>query len=41
METQCQHLSMTQLNNLLELLQKIEKLFDETLGARKTDPVEF
>ena len=39
METQCQHLTMTQCNELLKLLQKVEELFYGTLGTRKTDPV--
>ena len=41
MENQCQHLTMTQRNELLKLLQKFEELFDGTLGTRKTDPVDF
>ena len=41
METQCQHLTMTQCNKLLKLLQKSEELFDGTLGTWKTDPVDF
>ena len=41
METQCQHLTMTQSNEILKLLQKIEYLFDGTLGTCKTDPVDF
>ena len=41
METQCQHLTMTQRNELLQLLQIFEELFDKTLGAWKTDPVYF
>ena len=40
METQCQHLTETQCNKLLKLLQKNEDLFDGTLGTWKTDPVE-
>ena len=39
METQCQHLKMTQRNDLLKLLQKFEELFDRTLGTWKTDQV--
>ena len=39
METQCQHLTITQRNELLKLLQNIEELFDETLGTCKTDPL--
>ena len=38
METQCQHLKMTQHNYLLELLQKYEEVFNGTLGTWKTDP---
>ena len=41
MEAQCQHLTMTQCNDLLKLLQKSEELFDGTLGTWETDPVEF
>ena len=40
-ETQCQHLTMTQHNDLLKLLHKFEELFDGTLGTWKTDPVDF
>ena len=41
METQCHHLTMTQLNELLKLLQRFGKLFDGKLSNWKTDPVEF
>ena len=41
METQCKHLSTTQRNELLQLLQKIEELFDGTLGTWKTDQVDL
>ena len=41
METQCQHLTMTQRNELLQLLQKIEDLFDKTLVTWITDLVDF
>ena len=41
MENQCQHLTMTQCNELLKLLHKFEELFDGTLGTWKTDTVEF
>ena len=41
MENQCQHLTMTQCNKLLKLLQKFEDFFDETLGNWKTDPLYF
>ena len=39
METQCQHLKMTECNDLLKLLQKIEELFNGTLGTWETYPV--
>ena len=35
MENQRQHLTMTQCNKLLKLLQKFEELFDITLGPWK------
>ena len=38
METQCQHLTITQRNKLLKLLQKFKELFDGTLGTWKEDP---
>ena len=41
METQCQYLTITQRNDSLKLLQKIEYLFNGTLGTWKIDPVEF
>ena len=41
METQCQHLTMTQHNDLLKSLQRFEELFNGRLGNWKTDPVEF
>ena len=41
MENQCQHLTMTQRNELLKLLQKSEELFDGTLGTCKRDPLYF
>ena len=41
MKTQCRHLTMTQCNELLELLQKFESLFNGTLGTWKKDPVDF
>ena len=40
-ETQCQHLTMTQRNELLELLHKFEVLFNETLGTWKIDLVDL
>ena len=39
-ETHCQLLAMTQRNELLQLLQKIEELFDGTLGNWKIDTVD-
>ena len=41
METQCQNLTTTQHNELLELLQKLEELFDGTLGTWKKYPIGF
>ena len=41
METQCQHITTTQHNELLKLLQILEELFDGTLGPWKIDPVDF
>ena len=41
MENQCQHLTMTQRNELLKLLQKFEELSDGTLYTWKIDPVDF
>ena len=41
MENQCQHLTMTQRNELLKLLQKFEELFYGTLGTWKTDTLDF
>ena len=41
METQCQHLTMTQRNDLFKLLQKSEELFDGILGTCKIYPVNF
>ena len=32
-ETQCHHLTMTQLNKLLKLLHKLKEFFDGTLGT--------
>ena len=40
METQCQHLTMTQRNQLLKLLQVFELLFDGTLRIWKIDLVD-
>ena len=41
MENQYQHLTMTQRNDLLKLLQRFEKLFHGKLGIWKIYPVEF
>ena len=41
MENQCQHLTMTQRNELLKLLQKFVELFNVSLGIWKTDPLDF
>ena len=41
MKNQCQHLIEVQRNELLKLLQKIEELFDWTIGTWKTNPVDF
>ena len=41
METQCQHLTTTQRNDLLELLQKFEELCDGTIGTWKKYTVDF
>ena len=40
-ETQYQHLTVTQRNDLLKLLHKFEELFDETLSTCKTDLVDL
>ena len=41
METQCQHLTITQRNDLLKLLHKFEELFNGTIGTWQTYPVDF
>ena len=41
MKNQCQHLTETQRNELLKLVQKSEELLDGTLGTWKTYPVHF
>ena len=41
MENMCQHLTMTQRNELLKLLQKFEEFFSGTIDTWKTDPVDF
>ena len=38
-KNQCQHLTEIKPNEVMKLLQKIDELFDGTLGIRKTDPV--
>ena len=40
-ETQYKHLTITQHNELLQLLQKIEVFFNRTLSTRKKDTVDF
>ena len=41
MKNKCQHLTVTQRNNLLKLLQKLKELFDGKLGTWKIDPIDF
>ena len=41
MENQCQHLTMTQRNDLLKLLYEFAGLFGGTLGTWKIDPLDF
>ena len=41
METQCQHLTVAQRNDLLQRLQKIEDFLDGTLGTWKPDSLDF
>ena len=41
MVTQCQHLKMTQRNDLLKLLQNFKELFDGKFGTWKIDLVDF
>ena len=41
METQCQHLTITQQNELLKLLQTSQQLFDGKFGTWITYPVDF
>ena len=41
MENRCQHLTITQRNELLKLLQKFKELLDRTLSTWKTSPVEM
>ena len=40
METHCQHLTMTQCNELLKISHRL-KVFYGTLGTWKIDPVDF
>ena len=41
METQCQHLTLTQRTDLLKLLEKFKEFFDGKIGNWKTDLVDF
>ena len=41
MENQCQHLTMTQRNELQKLLQKFEEFFDGTIGTWKIEPIDL
>ena len=41
METQSQHLTMVERDDLLKVLQKFEDLFNGTLGTWKAYPVDF
>ena len=41
METQCQHLTMTQPTELLKLLQRFEEFSDGTLGTWKNIQYNF
>ena len=41
MEIQCQHLTITQRNELLNVLHKFEQCLYGTLGICKTDLVDF
>ena len=41
MKTQCKNLKMTQRNDLLRLLQKLEEFLDGKLGTWKTYQLEF
>ena len=41
MKKQCQHLTMTQRNELLKLLQRFKELFDGKIDTWKTDRVNF
>ena len=41
MENQCQNLTMTKPNELIQSLRNFKELFNGTLGTWKIDPVEF
>ena len=41
MENKCQHLTMTQRNELLQLLNVFEEFFNRKLGTWTTNRVEF
>ena len=41
METQCRHLTMTQCNGMIKLLQRFEEFFSGTIVTWKTDPVDL
>ena len=41
MENKFQYLTITQRNELIKILQRFEEFFHGTLGACKTDPVDF
>ena len=41
METQCQHFTTTQHNELIKILQKFAEFFDGTLGTYEIYPVGF
>ena len=41
MKKQCQHLTITQRNEFLKLLQIFKELFDVTLGTWKTNTVDL
>ena len=41
MENQCQHLTMTQINELLNVLREFKEFFHGTLVTWETDSVEF
>ena len=41
METKCQHITITQCNEMLKLLQKLEDFSNGTLSTWKIYPVDF